>query len=153
VLGKDALDPPPRPDDGACAPGGSGDALRHDPHAPSHEDERGARTGQAAHVVDEKIHPRARRVPRSVQPRESVGHGVHGAQQIAREIEASQELPDGSAAEGNERVAERGAHVPLGGLFDRERFGEPRGRHVFAQSSELRLQRFVRAPVALRKES
>ena len=73
--------------------------------------------------------------------------------QIALEAEALEVIADRPAAQVDERLAQRRAHVALGGLLDRERLLEPGRRDVVAHLRDLGLQRLVRAPVALAKRT
>ena len=125
---------------------------RHRAHAALHDHPRPVAAGQPAHVVDEEVHPRSRRVPIPVQAGEAVGHGVHGLEQVAAEFESVQIVPNGLAAQIDEHPPQRGADVLFRGLLDREGLLEPGRRHVLAQLRDLPLQLLVRAPVLLAEE-
>ena len=112
--------------DGAGRARGLADARGDRPHAAAHEHERPVGARQAAHVVDEEVHPRPGRAPRAGAPGEAVGHGVHRAKQVAPEVEAGEVVRDGLAAQVDEDLAQRRPHVALGGLLDRQRLLEPR---------------------------
>ena len=74
--------------------------------------------------------------------------------EIALEAEAVEVLADRLAAQIDEGLAQRGPHVALGGLLDRERLLEPGGRDVVAElARSRRLQRLVGAPVGLGEEA
>ena len=107
-------------------------------HAALDDHPRAVGAGQAAHVVDEEVHAGAGRVPRAVEPGESVGDGVHRAHQIALEVEAVEVVADRLAAQIDERLAQRRAHVLLRGLLDRQRLLHPGGRDVVADLARSR---------------
>ena len=67
------------------------------------------------------------------KPGEAVGDGVHRLQQVALEVEALEVVADRAAAQIDEHLAQRRAHVALGGLLDRQRLLQPGRRDVVAQ--------------------
>jgi hypothetical protein len=93
--------------------------------------------------VHEEVVAGARVVRPGVQPGQAVGHGVHADQQLGAEVEAGEVVGDRAPDQVDEDLPQRRADVPLGGLLDRQRLGQPGRGEVGAQGGQFGLERVV----------